>query len=392
MAKKLLGPWNVAFPVRFRSGGDTTSQAFGKHIQEIERIYGLLNALDVAKIGNEELTELLINIQNLLANLKHNNLKEIQGGSATERYHLTSAQVSKLDNAPAGKDHNTNLTGHQGGSSTERYHLTAAQVSKLDNAPAGKDHNTNLTGLQGGSATERYHLTAAQVSKLNGAADSGDIIKNHNSLQNIQGGNSSERYHLTSAQVTKLDNAPAGKDHNTNLTGLQGGSSSERYHLTAAQVAKLNGAAGSGDIITQHNSLQGLQGGDSSNRYHLTKAQLDGLSNLITNPPKVFERTTLTQNGYALFDNGLLINWGVTSGISAAGDALAENVTFPMSFTGGPWAVLATPWVAQPNEDNDWWYQVSDVTVSGMKVWRMTSNRNTASLTRAHWIAIGKGK
>ena len=35
----LLGPFNVNYPVIFRSGGDTTRVAFGKHIQEIERIY-----------------------------------------------------------------------------------------------------------------------------------------------------------------------------------------------------------------------------------------------------------------------------------------------------------------------------------------------------------------
>lgn len=59
MAKKLLGPWKVLYPVRFYSGGDTTSQAFGKHIQEIERIYGLLNALDAGKAGSAEIADAL---------------------------------------------------------------------------------------------------------------------------------------------------------------------------------------------------------------------------------------------------------------------------------------------------------------------------------------------
>ena len=42
----LLGPFSVGYPVDFRAGGDTTSRAFGQHIEEIMRIYGILTALD----------------------------------------------------------------------------------------------------------------------------------------------------------------------------------------------------------------------------------------------------------------------------------------------------------------------------------------------------------
>lgn len=51
----ILGPFSVGFPVVFRSGGDTTRVAFGKHIQEIERIYGILNALDNDKLSASDL-------------------------------------------------------------------------------------------------------------------------------------------------------------------------------------------------------------------------------------------------------------------------------------------------------------------------------------------------
>ena len=51
----LLGPFNVNYPVIFRSGGDTTRVAFGKHIQEIERIYGILNAIDADKLSASDL-------------------------------------------------------------------------------------------------------------------------------------------------------------------------------------------------------------------------------------------------------------------------------------------------------------------------------------------------
>ena len=49
------GPYNVMYPVAFRSGGDTTRVAFGKHIQEIERIYGILTALDNDKLSASDL-------------------------------------------------------------------------------------------------------------------------------------------------------------------------------------------------------------------------------------------------------------------------------------------------------------------------------------------------
>lgn len=53
---KVIGPWTPNYSVDFRSNGDTTRAAFGKHIQEIERIYGLLSGLGAAKIEAEDLT------------------------------------------------------------------------------------------------------------------------------------------------------------------------------------------------------------------------------------------------------------------------------------------------------------------------------------------------
>ena len=123
MAKRLLGPWSVLYPVRFYSGGDTTRQAFGKHIQEIARIYGLLNALDAGKAGSDEIAD-------VVANITHNGLNGLQGGTETERYHLTAAQVQKLDGAAGADDvirtHNR-LQGLQGGMDGNFYHLSRAQ-------------------------------------------------------------------------------------------------------------------------------------------------------------------------------------------------------------------------------------------------------------------------
>ncbi len=40
------GPYSAAFPVNFTSGGDTTRDAFKKHMDEIARIYGILTDFD----------------------------------------------------------------------------------------------------------------------------------------------------------------------------------------------------------------------------------------------------------------------------------------------------------------------------------------------------------
>ena len=61
----LVGPFNVGFPVNFISGGDTTNRAFSKHIQEIERIYGYLNALDAGKVSASDVSGLSGSIGNI---------------------------------------------------------------------------------------------------------------------------------------------------------------------------------------------------------------------------------------------------------------------------------------------------------------------------------------
>ena len=60
-------PFDVAFPVNFYSNGDTTTQAFGKHIQEIKRIYGVINSVNADKVSAAELTSKFTEINNKIA-------------------------------------------------------------------------------------------------------------------------------------------------------------------------------------------------------------------------------------------------------------------------------------------------------------------------------------
>ena len=128
MGKLILPqPCEPMFPVRFESGGDTTTQAFGKHIWEIQRIYSLLNALDAGKAGSNEIVD-------AIKSITHNTLSGLQGGGGGDYYHLTRAQVDKLDGAPASwellKQHNR-LNGLQGGDGSNYYHLSEEEKIKL---------------------------------------------------------------------------------------------------------------------------------------------------------------------------------------------------------------------------------------------------------------------
>lgn len=82
--------------------------------------------------------------------VNHNDLQSIQGGSPTERYHLTFSQQTDLTDA---------------GDSALHFH--SADRARA-NHTGTQDHNTTLSGLQGGVAGQYYHLTSAEYTALNG--------------------------------------------------------------------------------------------------------------------------------------------------------------------------------------------------------------------------------
>ena len=67
----ILGPFSVAYPVNFVSQGDTTKEAFHKHIQEIEAIYGILNSLDSDKVSASEVNTKFTQIDNSVTQVKN---------------------------------------------------------------------------------------------------------------------------------------------------------------------------------------------------------------------------------------------------------------------------------------------------------------------------------
>lgn len=76
--------------------------------------------------------------------VNHNDLQSIQGGSPTERYHLTATQQTDLTDS---------------GDSALHFHSSDRARA---NHTGTQDHNTTLSGLQGGSASEQFHLTSAE--------------------------------------------------------------------------------------------------------------------------------------------------------------------------------------------------------------------------------------
>ena len=57
-------PYDVGYPVNFEPNGDTTTEAFYKHIQEIKRIYGILRVLDEGQMDADDIRALVNNAIN----------------------------------------------------------------------------------------------------------------------------------------------------------------------------------------------------------------------------------------------------------------------------------------------------------------------------------------
>jgi len=127
----------------------------------------------------------------------HNALDELQGGSTTERYHLTQAE----------HDNTTQLPTFNG---DETQFLSGAALFLTP------DHES-LLSLQGGADGEHYHLNATQYANLVPLGYDGNVdhflnglgafgAPSHNATLNIQGGTTGDYQHLTTAQKNSIAN------------------------------------------------------------------------------------------------------------------------------------------------------------------------------------------
>ena len=253
----------------------------------------------------------------------HEALQNLLGGDAEGHYHLTEAETENLgklitaligangeveipSSGEGGITNHEELEGLQGGSNNEHYHLTQAELDKLNDYPAYDTLNIpskhdDLSNLQGGADGEHYHLTAEEYEKVQNISDTTTTqeggVTDHEELTNLQGGSNGEHYHLTESEAEKLGElitALIGTDGEVSLPegtqsegttshealeDLLGGSENAHYHLTKAELDKLK-AYPEFDILSipsLHDDLGGLQGGKTDEHYHLTEAELEKL-------------------------------------------------------------------------------------------------------------------
>ena len=136
----LLEPFRVSFPVDFRHEGDTTKDAFGKHIQEIERIYGIINAVNADKLSAEEFTTKLQ--QHIGSNNPHPNLEPgTLGGNLPFSRITGNLDASRV----AGTLTNANVnTGNVNGLSAfvkELINTSVPSIGDFSCGPTGDDGN-----------------------------------------------------------------------------------------------------------------------------------------------------------------------------------------------------------------------------------------------------------
>jgi hypothetical protein len=160
---------------------------------------------------------------------KHNNTFDKQGGDSTsnEYYHLTEEQLDILEHV-TGKHNDLNEI--QGGSAGEYYHLTSAEHTVVENTSGVNTGDQESSDFDHDQLQNTHNLTT-------------DI--NHNSVDGIQGGDSTanEHYHLTEDQVTIVDNTSGvntgdqvASDFNHNdLSNISGGAPGDYQHLTAEE-------------------------------------------------------------------------------------------------------------------------------------------------------------
>lgn len=184
---------------------------------------------------------------------------------------------------------------------------------------------------------------------------------------------------------TNLGAAAAGANSDiTSLTGLttalsiaQGGTG--QVSAPAARAALGAAASGANSDITSLSSLltplSVTQGGTGVTSYPALAAAMGVLS---------IAQSSLAQNGYIKFSNGLTLQWGVYQ----PGGNLGENTygqTFPVAFTTACFVVLPVPIAG-----GDAWVQVvsASITTSGWTA-RVQAEEPGKNILGWYWLAVG---
>lgn len=132
---------------------------------------------------------------------------------------------------------------------------------------------------------------------------------------------------------------------------------------------------------------------EETNKHFVTDEEKDELSTLSTVYAKADLSNAMTvslgQNGYAKFNNGLLIQWGYSSGTSL----VAQTVYMPTSFYGTNYIAIGS--VIKNNADNNAYTfcPIYGYSINSFKVDRNFVSTSTGiSSAKFNWIAIGRWK
>lgn len=108
-----------------------------------------------------------------IASRDHNNLQNVQGGTAGQHYHLTAAQHAALT---AG-NHN-DLSGLQGGTSTERYHISSSNYDAVSRTSWNLTDKTMNIDMGGTGVSQQVGLEQYMVVKntTGSSFSSGQVI------------------------------------------------------------------------------------------------------------------------------------------------------------------------------------------------------------------------
>lgn len=132
---------------------------------------------------------------------------------------------------------------------------------------------------------------------------------------------------------------------------------------------------------------------EETNKRFVTDEEKDELSTLSTKYAKADLSNAMTvslnQNGYAKFNNGLLIQWGYSVGTSLA----AQTVYMPTSFYNTNYIVIGS--IIKNNADNNAYTfcPIYGYSINSFKVDRNFMSTSTGiSSAKFNWIAIGRWK
>jgi len=270
-------------------------------------------------------------------------------GNSDSALPTEKAVKTYVDAQIATTDEHNELLGIQGGDATNRYHLTLAEHTGLTNGGQTDLHShsvahNNTVGLQGGSIPldEYYHLDAQTYNQI--GSDSTSILLtgylgvevgttvNEFSTDGTLAGNSDDVLPTEKAVKTYVDGQIAGAVPHNSTTGIQGGAVGEYYHLDAQTYNQISSDATSvifsGDIYCDDLfvSASSITLGSSLLTESATNGGLSVTGDLTASRHMALGNATIDYAGFPTYQALLKMDETFGSGITGAGYGLVLNV------------------------------------------------------------------